>query len=48
VKPRLRDMLKAQKEALRKAPPKSRDRLRHRVAVLERVAQLKREKRSAA
>jgi hypothetical protein len=47
MKPRLRDLLKAQKEALRKAPPKSRDRLRHRVAVLERVAQLKREGRAA-
>lgn len=47
MKPRLRDLLKAQKEALRKAPPKSRDRLRHRVRVLERVAQLKRESRAA-
>jgi hypothetical protein len=47
MKPRLRDLLKAKKEALRKAPPKSRDRLRHRVAVLERVAQIKRETRAA-
>lgn len=47
MRPRLKDLLKAQKEALRKAPPKSRDRLRHRVAVLERVAQLKREARAA-
>jgi hypothetical protein len=48
MKPRLRDLLKTQKEALRKAPPKSRDRLRHRVAVLEKVAKLKREARAAA
>jgi hypothetical protein len=48
MKPRLRDLLKAQKEALRKAPPKSRDRLRHRVAVLEKVARLKREVKAAA
>lgn len=48
MKPRLRDLLKAQKDALRKAPPKSRDRLRHRIMVLERVAQIKREVRSAA
>jgi hypothetical protein len=48
MKPRLKDLLKAHKEALRKAPPKSRDRLRHRVAVLQKVAQLKRESRSAA
>lgn len=48
MKPRLRDILKANKEALRKASPKSRDRLRHRVAVLNRVAQLKRELRSVA
>lgn len=48
MKPRLRDLLKARKDALRRSPPKSRDRLRHRVAVLERVAQLKREVRRAA
>lgn len=47
MKPRLRDLLKGRKEALRKAPPKSRDRLRHRVAVLEVVARLKREVRAA-
>lgn len=47
MKPRLRDLLKAQKEALRKAPPKSRDRIRHRVAVLEKVARLKREAKAA-
>lgn len=47
MKPRLRDLLKTRKEALRKASPESRDRLRHRVRVLERVAQLKREARSA-
>ena len=45
---RLNQMLKANKEALRKASPKSRDRLRHRVAVLEKLARLKRELRSAA
>jgi hypothetical protein len=47
MKPRLRDLLKARKDALRRAQPKSRDRLRHRVEVLERVAQLKRESRAA-
>jgi hypothetical protein len=47
MKPRIRDLLNANKEALRKAPPKSRDRLRHRVRVLEKVAQLKREARAA-
>lgn len=45
---KLRDLLKQRKEALRKASPKSRDRLRHRVHVLEKVAKLKREARSAA
>jgi hypothetical protein len=47
MKPRLRDLLKAQKEALRKASPKSRDRLRHRVMVLEKVVRLKREVKAA-
>jgi len=47
MKPRLRDLLKAKKDALRKANPKSRDLLRHRVHVLELVAQLKREVRAA-
>jgi hypothetical protein len=47
MKPRLRDLLKARKEALRRAPPKSRDRLRQRVHVLEKVAQLKREGKAA-
>lgn len=45
MKPRIRSLLKARKEALRKSPPKSRDRLRHRVKVLEVVALLR--KRSA-
>lgn len=44
---KLRDLLKLRKEALRKATPQSRDRLRHRVHVLERVAQIKREVRAA-
>ncbi len=44
---KLRDLLKRRKDALRKASPKSRDRLRHRVHVLEKVAQLKRETRAA-
>lgn len=44
---RLRTLLKARREALRKAPPKSRDRLRHRLMVIEKVAQLKREVRAA-
>lgn len=47
MKIRLRTMLKARKEALRKAPPKSRDRIRHRVKVLEVVALLKRQSRAA-
>lgn len=47
MKPRLRDLLKTRKEALRKSSPKSRDRLRHRVLVLERVAQIRREVRVA-
>jgi hypothetical protein len=47
MKPRLRDLLKARKAALRKAPPKSRDRIRQRVVVLEKLAQLKRETRAA-
>lgn len=47
MKPRLRDLLRAQKEALRKAPPKSRDRLRHRVKVLEVVALLKKARPAA-
>ena len=44
---RLRDLLKQRKDALRKSSPKSRDRLRHRVHVLEKVAQIKREVRAA-
>jgi hypothetical protein len=44
---KLRDLLKLRKEALRKAPPKSRDRLRQRVRVLEVVARLKREGKAA-
>lgn len=44
---KLRDLLRRQKDALRKASPKSRDRLRHRLHVLEKVAQLKREVRAA-
>jgi hypothetical protein len=47
MKPRLRDLLKARKDALRRAQPKSRDRLRHRVEVLEKVVRLKRESRAA-
>jgi hypothetical protein len=43
MKPRLRDLLKARRTALKKASPKSRDRLRHRVVVLEVVQRLKRE-----
>lgn len=47
MKPRLRDLLRSRKEALRKSGPKSFERLRHRVRVLEKVAQLKREARAA-
>lgn len=43
---KLRDLLKRRKDALRKASPKSRDRLRHRVHVLERVSQIRRELRA--
>ena len=35
MKPRLRALLKARKEALKHLTPKSRDRLRHRVRVIE-------------
>lgn len=44
---KLRDLLKRRKDALRNAAPKSRDRLRHRLHVLEKVAQIKREVRAA-
>lgn len=44
---KLRDLMKRRKADLRKASPKSRDRLRHRLHVLEKVAQLKRESRAA-
>lgn len=44
---KLRDLLKRRKDELRKATPKSRDRLRHQLHVLEKVAQLKRESRAA-
>lgn len=44
---KLRDLLKRRKDALRQSSPKSRDRLRHRLLVLEKVAQLKREARAA-
>lgn len=47
MKPRIRSLLKARKEELRKSPPKSRDRLRYRVRVLEIVTLLKRESRAA-
>lgn len=39
---KLRDLLKRRKEALRKAPPKSRDRLRHLVRVAEKAIEIKR------
>jgi hypothetical protein len=47
MKPRIRALINARKDELRKSPPKSRDRLRHRVRVLEIVAILKREKRAS-
>ena len=47
MKVRIRDLLKARKDDLRKASPKSRDRARHRVHVLEKVMQIKRENRAA-
>jgi hypothetical protein len=43
---RLRTLVKARKEALRKAAPKSRDRLRYRLHVVEKVAQIRREMRA--
>lgn len=47
MKPRLRDLLKAQKEALRKASPKSRDRIRQRVMVLEKAIVIRKRPRAA-
>jgi len=46
MKPRLRALLKARREALKHSTPKSRDRLRHRVKVLEVVTLLKRQLRA--
>lgn len=46
MKPRIRNLLRARKEALREASPKSRDRLRYRLHVIEKVAQIKRELRA--
>lgn len=43
---KLRSLLKVRKEALRKASPKSRDRLRYRLHVIEKVAQIRRELRA--
>lgn len=43
---KLRDLLKRRKDALRKASPKSRDRLRHNLHVAEKLAQIKRELRA--
>jgi hypothetical protein len=48
MKARIRELLKVRKDELRRASPKSRDRLRHRVRVLERALEIKREVRSAA
>lgn len=44
---KLRDILKRRKDALRKASPKSRDRLRHLVRVAEVAIQIKRGGRAA-
>lgn len=41
----LRTLIKARRQALRKASPKSRDQARHKVKVLELVHQLRREGR---
>lgn len=43
---KLRDILKRRKDALRKAAPKSRDRLRHGVRVAEKAMQIRRELRA--
>lgn len=43
MKPRLRNLLKSRKIELRQANPKSRDRIRHRVRVLEVVQKLRKE-----
>lgn len=43
----VRTLLKARRLDLRKASPKSRDRIRHKVRVLEIVQQIRRESRQA-
>jgi hypothetical protein len=43
----VRTLLKARRQALRKASPKSRDVARHKVRVLEVVQQIRKESRSA-
>ncbi len=48
MKPTLRTLLKSRRQALKKANPKSRDRIRHKVKVLEVVRQIKKECRGAA
>ena len=47
MKPNIRTLLKARRLDLRKASPKSRDRIRHKVRVLE-IARLLRKKGGAA
>lgn len=48
MKPRDRDLLRALQQALRNAPPKSRDRIRRRLHAFERAMEIKRELRKAA
>jgi hypothetical protein len=43
MKPRLRTLIRARKIELRQANPKSRDRIRHKVKVLQVVERIKRE-----
>jgi uncharacterized protein (DUF2384 family) len=44
---KLRDILKRRKEALRRASPRSRDRLRYLVRVVEKAIEIKRGQRAA-
>lgn len=48
MKPNLKSLLKARRFDLSKADPKSRDRIRCKVKVLEMTAQIKRECRNVA
>jgi hypothetical protein len=47
MKPRLQNAHKAKKEALRRASPRSRDRIRREVVMLEKAIKIERENRAA-